>query len=174
MFQWQVAAVVGVMRVSGQGVWSGMHGRPPALLGVVRVILGVALRWLQKTERCRVDITALGNAMCVLEIQQGTLHANAVDAITVQWAAIGIAVTLAVHHRLQLPDLLTGLAQPEDSVADHRTGCHALAMLWLQGQAAAGQVIDIVAKLRVVVAVHFHMAWTAGVATLSCVPRVWP
>lgn len=127
------------------------------MLGVMVLIPVLALSRLHKTQCVRVDIAGLCDAVCVLEIQQGTLHANAVDTITVQWAAIGIAVPLAVHHRLQLPDLLAGLTQAEDAVADHRAGCHALAMLRLQGQAAAGQIIDIVAELRVVVAVHFNM-----------------
>lgn len=127
------------------------------MLGVMVLIPVLALSRLHKTQCVRVDIAGLCDAVCVLEIQQGTLHANAVDTITVQWAAIGIAVPLAVHHRLQLPDLLAGLTQAEGAVVEHRAGCHALAMLWLQGQAAAGQVIDIVAKLPVVVAVHFHM-----------------
>lgn len=59
-------------------------------------------------------------------------------AIAVQRAAVGLAVAFAMHHRLQLPDLFTGLAQPEGAVVNHRTGSNPQTMLCLQGRRRPG------------------------------------
>src|SRR3546814_14467214 len=109
------------------------------------------------SQRRRINVAGLRQAVRALEVEQGSLHAWPVYAILVERPAVGHTIAFVGHHALQVANAFVRLPQAKCTVVHYRQGLHILPVAGLHGQPAVGEVVHVILELLVMSRVHLDM-----------------